>query len=119
MPEASRAHAARRYVSEGGKTGFYPSRLSRGADRRSRISQHDDPQARPMPAYLTVLGAIAQVFARAGAAWSRFWFAKVPTTPLELVRIGIGAVMLANYCLAAPHLFDFWGDNGFMMPRAV
>jgi predicted DCC family thiol-disulfide oxidoreductase YuxK len=47
-------------------------------------------------------------------AWSRFWFQSAPTTPLEISRIGIGAALLINYGLATPHLFEFWGNEGWM-----
>ena len=36
-----------------------------------------------------------KAFAAAEQAWSRLWFQERPTTPLELVRIGIGAALLA------------------------
>src|SRR5438552_3237568 len=72
-----------------------------------------------MQTHRIVLGAIARLFTRIGALWSRFWFVRAPTTPLELVRIGTGAAMFAYYCLAAPYLLDFWGDNSLLMPRAV
>src|SRR3954453_14930177 len=47
-------------------------------------------------------------------AWSRFWFADQPTTPLELARIGIGLAMLPQYALATPYLFELGGDAGWM-----
>jgi predicted DCC family thiol-disulfide oxidoreductase YuxK len=47
-------------------------------------------------------------------AWSRFWFADQPTTPLELARIGVGLAMLLHYALATPYLFELWGDAGWM-----
>jgi predicted DCC family thiol-disulfide oxidoreductase YuxK len=52
-------------------------------------------------------------------AWSRLWFQTKPTTPLEIARIGIGTAVLINYSLATPYLFDFWGDEGWMMPREI
>jgi predicted DCC family thiol-disulfide oxidoreductase YuxK len=51
-------------------------------------------------------------------AWSQFWFQERLTSPLEIARIGIGAAMLLHYSLATPHLFDLWGDEGWM-PREV
>jgi predicted DCC family thiol-disulfide oxidoreductase YuxK len=53
-----------------------------------------------------------------GRAWSRVWFQSRPTSPLELARMGIGAVLLVQYGLATPYLFTFWGDDGWM-PRAI
>jgi predicted DCC family thiol-disulfide oxidoreductase YuxK len=51
-------------------------------------------------------------------AWWRLWFVERPTTPLELVRIGVGAALLLNYLRASPYLLEFWGDAG-LMPRAI
>lgn len=51
-------------------------------------------------------------------AWSRVWFQTRPIAPLEITRMGIGAVLLLQYGLAMPHLFNFWGDDGWM-PRAL
>jgi predicted DCC family thiol-disulfide oxidoreductase YuxK len=56
--------------------------------------------------------------AAADRAWWRAWFKTRPTSPLELTRIGIGAVLLLQYGLATPYLFSFWGDDGWM-PRAL
>jgi len=55
-------------------------------------------------------------FVDLGRAWSRFWFQPSPTSPLEIGRIGIGAALLVNYSFASAHLFDFWGEGGFV-PR--
>ncbi len=51
-------------------------------------------------------------------AWSRLWFQERPTTPLELVRIGIGAALLLHYVSASSYLLEFWGDAG-LLPRAL
>jgi predicted DCC family thiol-disulfide oxidoreductase YuxK len=56
--------------------------------------------------------------AAAERVWSRLWFVERPTTPLELVRIGIGAAVLLHYLAASPYLLEFWGDAG-LMPREV
>jgi predicted DCC family thiol-disulfide oxidoreductase YuxK len=53
-----------------------------------------------------------------GRAWSRVWFQSRPTSPIELARMGVGAVLLLHYSLATPYLFEFWGDDGWM-PRAL
>lgn len=53
-----------------------------------------------------------------GQAWSQFWFQSTSTTPLELVRIGLGAALLCHYAMATPYLFLFWGDEGWM-PREI
>jgi hypothetical protein len=57
-------------------------------------------------------------FAALSRAWSQVWFQDSPTSPLELARIGIGAAILLHYTLAFPHIFDLWGDAGWM-PRDV
>jgi predicted DCC family thiol-disulfide oxidoreductase YuxK len=51
-----------------------------------------------------------------GRVWSYIWFQDVPTTPLEIARIGIGAALFVHWSLATPFLLDFWGDEGWM-PR--
>ena len=59
-----------------------------------------------------------KAFAAAEQAWSRLWFQERPTTPLELVRIGIGAALLLHYLSASSYLLEFWGDGG-LLPRAL
>ena len=59
-----------------------------------------------------------KVYAAAEQAWSRLWFQERPTTPLELVRIGIGAALLLYYLRASSYLLEFWGDAG-LLPRAL
>jgi len=59
-----------------------------------------------------------KAFAAAEQAWSRLWFQERPTTPLELVRIGIGAALLLHYLSASSYLLEFWGDAG-LLPRAL
>ena len=60
----------------------------------------------------------SKAYAAAERVWSRVWFVERPTTPLELVRIGIGAAVLLNYLRASPYLLEFWGDAG-LMPREL
>jgi len=48
--------------------------------------------------------------------WSAIWFQHATTTPLEIVRIGLGAAVLFHYATGAPFLLDLWGDNGWL-PR--
>ncbi|HSP49494.1 MAG TPA: HTTM domain-containing protein [Pseudolabrys sp.] len=38
----------------------------------------------------------------------------MPTTPLEIVRIGVGAALFINYGLATPYLYFLWGESGWM-----
>lgn len=61
---------------------------------------------------------IREMLANLGRAWSLLWFQSMPTSPLELARIGIGAALLLHYGLATPYLLDFWGDTGWM-PREL
>ena len=62
--------------------------------------------------------ASAALLAELGRAWSQVWFQDSATSPMEITRIGIGALMLLHYALATPRLFDLWGDEGWM-PREV
>jgi predicted DCC family thiol-disulfide oxidoreductase YuxK len=59
-----------------------------------------------------------KVYAAAERAWSRLWFQELSTTPLEVVRIGIGAALLLYYLSASCYLLEFWGDAG-LLPRAL
>jgi predicted DCC family thiol-disulfide oxidoreductase YuxK len=59
-----------------------------------------------------------KAYAAAEQAWSHLWFRERPTTPLELVRVGIGAAVLVNYLSASPYLLEFWSDDG-LLPRAL
>src|SRR5436190_706383 len=54
-----------------------------------------------------------------GRAWSDLWFQNLPTTPLELARIGVGMAALFHYALATPYLFELWGDAGWMPSARV
>ena len=67
---------------------------------------------------LGLLPFCREVLAGLARAWSQLWFQSSPTTPIELARIGIGAVLLPNYARATPFLFDFWGETGWA-PLAV
>jgi predicted DCC family thiol-disulfide oxidoreductase YuxK len=67
---------------------------------------------------MMLLRLVRELLANLGRTWSRLWFENLPTSPLELTRIGIGAALLFHYGLATPYLFDFWGDSGWM-PREL
>jgi predicted DCC family thiol-disulfide oxidoreductase YuxK len=71
-----------------------------------------------MPALMKLARFGREALAAVGRTWSQIWFQSRPTSPLELTRMGVGAALLLNYSLAAPYLFDFWGDDG-RMPRAL
>src|ERR1041385_1153485 len=51
--------------------------------------------------------------------WRDIWFENSTTSPLEIMRIGIGGAMLIHYGLASPYLFDFWGDTGWMARELI
>src|SRR5262249_34717278 len=59
-----------------------------------------------------------ETLAALGRAWSHLWFESCPTTPLELSRIGIGALLLFYYGFATPYVLELCGDAGWM-PREV
>jgi predicted DCC family thiol-disulfide oxidoreductase YuxK len=65
---------------------------------------------------ITLVSFARARFAALGQVWAQIWFINSSTSPLELARIGIGAALLLHYGLAAPYLFDLWGDSGWM-PR--
>jgi predicted DCC family thiol-disulfide oxidoreductase YuxK len=71
-----------------------------------------------MTVLATLVRLIRGAFAALDQAWSRLWFQSSPTAPLELSRIGIGALLLVQYGLATPYLLEFWGDTGWMT-RAI
>ncbi len=62
---------------------------------------------------------IRKFFAAFERVWSRIWFQPAPTTPLEVVRIGVGTTVLFHYALATPYLFMFWGDTDWMPREAA
>jgi predicted DCC family thiol-disulfide oxidoreductase YuxK len=72
-----------------------------------------------MPGPVTLTRFAHDTFAALGRAWSQVWFQDNSTSPLELVRIGIGAALLLHYAQATPLLFDLWGDAGWMPREAV
>lgn len=57
-------------------------------------------------------------FAPLTRAWLQFWFQELPTTPIEITRIGVGIALLLYYGLATPYLFAIWGDDGWL-PRTL
>lgn len=71
-----------------------------------------------MPLLATLARFGRKSFAALGRTWSQIWFQPSPTTPLEIVRIGVGSAILFHYAMATPFLFVFWGDTDWM-PRDV
>ena len=72
-----------------------------------------------MPRLAAVVRLGRETIACIGQAWSCFWFQNSTTTPLEIVRIGIGAAVLFHYAMGTPFLFDLWGDSGWMPPAVA
>ena len=70
------------------------------------------------PVWISAARAGHYAFATLSRVWMRVWFQNVPTSPLEVARIGIGAALLFHYCRATPYLLLFWGDDGWM-PREL
>ena len=60
-----------------------------------------------------------EFLAAVGRAWSAIWFQDSTTSPLEIVRIGIGAAVLFHYGTGTPFLFDLWGDFGWLPPAVA
>jgi predicted DCC family thiol-disulfide oxidoreductase YuxK len=69
---------------------------------------------------LATVGRLAQEgIAAFGRIWSLVWFQPSATTPLEIVRIGVGSAVLFHYAMATPFLFMFWGDTDWMPREAA
>lgn len=45
--------------------------------------------------------------------WDRIWFQDLPTTQLEMVRIGVGLALFVHYGYASAYLFELWGHDGW------
>ena len=71
-----------------------------------------------MPGLATFARLSRAAFAALGGAWSQIWFQTSPTGPLELSRIGLGALLLLYYGLVTPNVLEFWGEAGWM-PREI
>jgi len=50
--------------------------------------------------------------------WLAVWFRPEPTLPLELIRIGVGSALLLAYGSASAHLFELFGDQGWISRTA-
>src|SRR5262245_28032397 len=51
--------------------------------------------------------------------WSQIWFQPMPTTPIEIIRIGVGTMVFLHYAMATPYLFQFWGNTDWMPLEAA
>src|ERR1700724_379157 len=58
-----------------------------------------------------------RMLAAVGRAWSQLWFTPTSSMPLELSRIGIGALLILQYGLVSPYLLEFFSDAGWMLPK--
>jgi hypothetical protein len=58
--------------------------------------------------------AFARLFGRARDAVERFAFAPASAAPLAVLRIGLGAVLLAQAVLIAPAYLDLYGPDGIL-----
>jgi predicted DCC family thiol-disulfide oxidoreductase YuxK len=71
-----------------------------------------------MPVIATLARFVRESLAAFGRVWTLIWFQPSTTTPLEIVRIGVGSAVLFHYAMATPFLFVFWGYSDWM-PRDV
>jgi hypothetical protein len=53
------------------------------------------------------------------AGWLDLWFKREPTTLLELIRMGVGSALLLAYGLTSDHLFELFGDQGWISRVAL
>jgi len=67
-----------------------------------------------MPRLAALTGLSRQSLAALYDAWCRLWFQNASTMPLEIARMGIGALLLIHYAWATPRLFEFFTDAGWM-----
>jgi predicted DCC family thiol-disulfide oxidoreductase YuxK len=52
--------------------------------------------------------------------WLNFWFRDQTTTPLEIIRIGLGAILLVNYGLfSADEILALYGDAGMISKASL
>ncbi len=51
--------------------------------------------------------------------WDRIWFQDLPTTQLEIVRIGLGLALFIHYGYASAYLFQLWGNDGWFPASIV
>lgn len=52
-------------------------------------------------------------------AWRDIWFQQKPTTPLEIIRIGIGFALLIHYATISSQLLVLYGDDGLLTRQAL
>ena len=60
------------------------------------------------------------IFDRVVTAWMRFWFQEQTTTPLEIIRIGIAAILFINYGLfSGEEILELYGDAGMISKASL
>ena len=69
---------------------------------------------------IPVVNEMRHVAAGAINTWSLIWFQNRNTTPLDVIRIGVGFLIFFNYVLIRPHdLIAFYGNNGLFSNSVV
>jgi predicted DCC family thiol-disulfide oxidoreductase YuxK len=79
----------------------------------------EQSDARRAPRLAAPLRIGREILAAVGRVWSAIWFQDSTTSPLEIIRIGLGAAVLFHFGTGTPYLFDFWGDTGWMPPEVA
>jgi predicted DCC family thiol-disulfide oxidoreductase YuxK len=51
--------------------------------------------------------------------WDRMWFQNETTLPLDVIRAGLGFILLFNYISLTPYLHEFYGDQGWVSRSAI
>jgi predicted DCC family thiol-disulfide oxidoreductase YuxK len=67
----------------------------------------------------TLARVIGNFFAALGSAWWNLWFRPSSTKPLEICRIGVGALLLVQYTFVTPDILEYFGDSGWMTREAL
>ena len=78
------------------------------------VHGRSNPPQRRRLGLTAVAALVRECFAAVHYAWCQLWFQNTSTMPLEIGRIGIGALLLIHYSWATPRLFEFWTDAGWM-----
>ncbi len=64
-------------------------------------------------------GPIRNWFNQAAAGWDRFWFTPADPATLGMIRILAGGMLLYTHLVWGFALTDFFGEHGWLEPRAV
>jgi predicted DCC family thiol-disulfide oxidoreductase YuxK len=85
----------------------------------ANVTARANKQGYLVPVLASLARAGGRSFAIIGRGWSQIWFQPSTTTPLEIVRVGVGSAVLFHYAMATPFLFIFWGDTDWMPREAA